>query len=143
MDQLPQRGPAPNLGAHAPNRPAAAVSAPGSVLVAHNSTQEIVDIAAAAAARGDAAAAAYAPFPAALVQTWRSGWPSADAASELAPRLAAAGWPMLSVVTGRARIGAEICGPGWAPEQVAAACEFGATPGAGQDRWAVFVVACK
>jgi hypothetical protein len=116
------------------------------VLVAHNSTHDIVRLAAAAAAGGDAAAsaaAAYAPFPLDLVLTWRSGWPGAGEPAALAAALAAAGWPGLEAVTGRAAIGAAICGPGWGPAQLADACEFEASPGEGRDRWAVFAVARK
>jgi hypothetical protein len=76
------------------------------VLIAHNSTQAVLDLAASGRA-GD-----YAPWPAALVATWLSGFPEATEAEALRSRLAATGWGRLGACTSRARIAAEIWGGG-------------------------------
>lgn len=128
----------------APAPPASAgVSAPGSRLILHQTTSELLAL----IERG---AAAYAPFPPQLVATWRSGFPPASDRGALSTLLKSAGWPQLLEATSRARIAALLAasqrGEGDAaglppPQQVAQLCDFEAVPDAGQDRWAVFLAA--
>lgn len=136
------------------------LSAPGSSLVAHNITGELLQ-----RIEDDPGGAipAYAPFPADLVATWRSGFPLARDRAALAAELAAAGGWRLREATSRARIAAAACaalrggqgegegndssgsqgsnGAGVAAAEVAAAVDFEARPDEGRDRWAVFFTA--
>lgn len=125
--------------------------APGSVLVAHNSTQELVD----AIRRGDGYG--YGPFSKSLMDTWKAGFPAADAPDALAARLRGAGWPALAECTSRARIAAAAVkglpgsggddeggnNGGGGADALAARIDFEARVDAGNDRAAVMFVATK
>jgi hypothetical protein len=110
----------------------------------HNSTQELLDL-----RDSHGAGFQYGPFPHDLVATWKSGFPTGDAAAALASLLAATGWAQMGACRGRAGIAAEACaagfggGEGWGAEAVAERVDFEAQPDVGQDRWAVFFTAGK
>lgn len=147
---------------HSPTHSATDLSPPGSVLVAHNITFELLQL----IQQDPSAAAAYAPFPPDLVATWRSGHALASDRPALAAALEAVGGWQLVEATSRARIAAQVCtracggegidigssgdsgtsssGGATVPvEQVAAQVDFEARPDEGRDRWAVFFVANK
>jgi hypothetical protein len=74
----------------------------------HNSTQELLDL-----RDSHGAGFQYGPFPHDLVATWKSGFPTGDAAAALASLLAATGWAQMGACRGRAGIAAEACAAGF------------------------------
>lgn len=122
--------------------PAAVLSPPGSSLIAHNITAELL-----ALISSGAEPPSYAPFPPSLVATWRSGHPPASDRAALAAELAACGWQLRSAAS-RARVAAQACerlsgGGKVGAAEVAAAVDFEARPDEGRDRWSVFFAAGK
>lgn len=133
------------------------LSPPGSVLIAHNATTELME----AVERGGGL---YGPFRRDLVSTWRCGYPPAFNRAALAAVLQRGGW-CLGEATSRARIAAAVCargsdsssgsGAGGGSSTSAAAAvglgsaavaeqvDFEARPDEGEDRWAVFFQAIK
>lgn len=125
---------------------AAELSSPGSVLIAHNSTEELLDRAAAAlgkgskrGATGDGLSQSYLSiFQPPLLATWLSGFPA-----DPTPVFEAAGW-QLERTTTRARIAADLCADlGVTGSGVAELCAFDVQPDAGEDRYAVFCIASR
>ncbi|PRW60657.1 S-adenosyl-L-methionine-dependent methyltransferase [Chlorella sorokiniana] len=82
----------------------AELSPPGSVLIAHNVTTDLLR-------QIESGGGLYGPFSRELVATWRCFYPPAFERPALADLLQQAGWHLAEVTT-RARIAAAVCGQG-------------------------------
>ncbi|RMZ57194.1 hypothetical protein APUTEX25_004028 [Auxenochlorella protothecoides] len=103
-------------------------SAPGSRLVTHNVTQELVD------GVQDGSITEYPPYSQDLVRTWHYGFPA-----PLEPALAELGWRVTTKAS-RALIARSIFGAG-SDEELEGCVEFDARLGCAMDRYSVFVAA--
>lgn len=103
-------------------------SAPGSRLVTHNVTQELVD------GVQDGSITEYPPYSQDLVRTWHYGFPA-----PLEPALAELGWRVTTKAS-RAQIARSIFGAG-SDEELECCVEFDARLGCAMDRYSVFVAA--